>query len=151
MAAKVVMVAALAYIPLAVHGVCWVSLLFSLLVVALGLVVLRVRPSRAVVTWVAVAVVAFGLLELWNGTAFDTLALTGAPPAVQWCGVHYDKVGATVRPSDLQTVGTAPSGMAILSARGCDAGGSIIPRVYGDRSTTSVYVYAFHTTAAPPG
>ena len=148
--AKVVVVAALCYLPMVVHGVCFVSLLFSLLILAVCLAVLRVRPSRAIGTWIVVALASFGLLELWNGVAFDTLALTGAPPAVQWCGTHYDKAGTTARPDHLQTVGTSPSGMAILSATGCDASGKIPPHVYGDRSATTVYVYVFHTTAAPP-
>jgi hypothetical protein len=154
LAAQVVVVAVLCYVPMIVHGVCLVSLLVALAILAVGLVVLRVRPATAITVWVVVAVASFGLLELWNGTAFNTLSLTGPPPAVQWCGAHYDKAGTGSRPPHLKTVGTAPSGMAILSAIGCDAGGPTPRRVYGDLSTDRVYVYVFHSLALatrPPG
>jgi hypothetical protein len=143
---KVVVVAAACWIPFAVHGVCFVSLLFSLGILAVALVVLR--PRWAVWRWVVVAAVAFGLLELWNGTGFDTLSLLSPPPAMQWCGTHYLRAATLAhRPPHLATVGTAPSGTPILSARSCQPDGPGVRVIYGGGLNGTTIVYRFDSVS----
>jgi hypothetical protein len=54
----------------------------------------------AVVTLLVVAMTGLGWIELINKVQYGTLALTGAPPLVRWCGTTYHRSGVvTVAPS----------------------------------------------------
>ena len=65
----------------------------------------------ALVTLLVVALTGLGWIELINKAQYGTLALTGAPPLVRWCGTTYRPSGVvTVEPS----AGTGPTYTKIL-------------------------------------
>jgi hypothetical protein len=65
----------------------------------------------AVVTLVVVALAGLGWIELINSVQYGTLALTGAPPMVRWCGTAYRPSGViTAAPS----TGAGPAYSKIL-------------------------------------
>ena len=53
------------------------------------------------ITFVIVAVTGLGWIELINTAQYGTLALTGAPPLVRWCGATYKPSGVVT--SELST------------------------------------------------
>jgi hypothetical protein len=53
------------------------------------------------ITFVLVAVTGLGWIELINTAQYGTLALTGAPPLVRWCGATYKPSGVVT--SELST------------------------------------------------
>lgn len=75
-----------------------------------------VRFARAarrvvVVTLLVVALTGLGWIELINKVQYGTLALTGAPPLVRWCGTTYHRSGViTAEPS----TGVGPAYSKIL-------------------------------------
>jgi hypothetical protein len=135
----VVVVVAGFWIPVALHGMCWLSLLIGVGVafVAFGFYYgVQRRFSRAVWATLILGVVCLAGLEVWNGIAFHTAALSGPPPVVLWCGTTFtaDTVGGhqvalpgpalpTLQPpvevGRLVAVGTTPSGLAIVSDVPC--------------------------------
>ncbi|HLN15927.1 MAG TPA: hypothetical protein VK277_04140 [Acidimicrobiales bacterium] len=152
---RVVLVALALWLPIELHGLCWVSLLIGLGAVLLLLLIFRLR-ARTVVALMAALVLVEGVgLEIWNGAAFHTASLSGPPPALLWCGRTYWPPGHTLRAETpaqlrglrpavvagrLQTVGTTPSGLPILSPTAC--GGTNPPSVFLPAGPHTYYRYA---------
>lgn len=94
----------------------------------------------ALITLLVVAVSGLGWIELINRAQFGTLALTGAPPLVRWCGTTYVPSGVVT--SDLSTgpgpryskILRTPSGydvfgVALAAHRSCGRSGPLLIRV----------------------
>jgi hypothetical protein len=103
-----------------------------------GGAVLCARAGRrfAVVTLLVVSLTGLGWIELVNKVQYGTLALTGAPPLVRWCGTTYRPNGVVT--STLAAGGGAtyskilrtPSGydvfgLALRGRRSCGAAGTL--------------------------
>ncbi len=110
------------------------------LVAALGSAV-AVRYGRAarrvaLITLVVIALTGVGWIELINKAQYGTLALTGAPPLVRWCGTTFKPSGVIT--SSLST-GAGPRysqilktpsgydvfGVALAPQRSCGTSGPI--------------------------
>jgi hypothetical protein len=71
----------------------------------------HVARRVAVVTLLVVGMTGLGWIELINKVQYGTLALTGAPPLVRWCGTTYHRSGVvTLSPS----TGVGPAYSKIL-------------------------------------
>jgi hypothetical protein len=81
-------------------GPSWGVVLLAAAGTAAGVRLAHAARRVVVVTLVVVAMTGLGWIELVNVVQYGTLALTGPPPLVRWCG-------ATYRPSGVVTA--APS------------------------------------------
>lgn len=133
------------WLPIQVHGMCWSSLLLSLVIFALiAPVIFKLKKRPAVIMIGAVAIFIFASLEIWNLTGFNTLSLSGPPPKILWCGAAYQKAAETVAPpahETLLTVGTTPAGSPILSPKRCGSG-LPLRTIYLKGPNNSVFKYA---------
>jgi hypothetical protein len=134
--------------------------LVVVLVAALGSGV-AVRYGRgarraAVITLVVVAVTGIGWIEGLNKVQYGTLALTGAPPLVRWCGTTFRPSGVvTAGPSSgaglrYSTILRTPSGYDVFGVdpgtdRSCGASGPVFVRVGQGRFA------AYDPVTAEPG
>ncbi len=72
------------------------------------------------ITFFVMAVTGLGWIELINTAQYGTLALTGAPPLVRWCGATYKPSGvvtselSTGRGSTYSTILRTPSGYDVF-------------------------------------
>jgi hypothetical protein len=107
-----------------------------------GVAVRYGRGARraAVITLLVVAVTGIGWIEVLNKVQYGTLALTGAPPLVRWCGTTFRPSGViAARPSagagpGYSTILRTPSGYDVFgvtpgAARSCGASGPLFVRV----------------------
>jgi hypothetical protein len=96
----------------------------------------RVTRRVAVVTLLVVAMTGLGWIELINEVQYGTLALTGAPPQVHWCGTTYvpngvvaatPSTGAGPAYSEILRTpsGDAVFGVALRGRRSCGASGPL--------------------------
>lgn len=94
----------------------------------------------ALITLLVVAVSGLGWIEVINKAQYGTLALTGAPPLVRWCGTTYVPSGVVT--SNLSTgagqrytkILRTPSGydvfgVALAAHRSCGRTGPLLVRV----------------------
>jgi len=94
----------------------------------------------ALITLLVVTVSGLGWIELINEAQYGTVALTGAPPLVRWCGATYVPSGVVT--SDLSTgpgpryskILRTPSGydvfgVALAPHRSCGRSGALLVRV----------------------
>jgi hypothetical protein len=92
-------------------GPSWEVVLVAAVGSAGAVVLARAARRVAVVTLLVVAMTGLGWIELINQVQYGTLALTGAPPLVRWCGTTYHRSGViTVSPS----TGVGPAYSKIL-------------------------------------
>lgn len=96
----------------------------------------RVTRRVAVVTLLVVAMTGLGWIEVINKVQYGTLALTGAPPQVHWCGTTYVPDGVVAASP---STGTGPAytkilrtpsgddvfGVALRGRRSCGASGPL--------------------------
>jgi hypothetical protein len=94
----------------------------------------------AVITLLVVALTGLGWIELINKVQYGTLALTGAPPIVRWCGTTY-RPGGVIAASPSAGAGPAYSkilrspsgydvfGVALRQRRSCGAGAPLLVKV----------------------
>ena len=88
---------------------------------ALAVRVAHLARHVAVVTLVVVALIGLGWVELINKAQYGTLALSGAPPLVRWCGTTYEPSGVvTAEPS---TGGGPPYTQILRTPSGYDVFG----------------------------
>lgn len=120
------LILAICWLPIQVHGMCWSSLLLSFVVFSLiAPMVFKLKKRPAAIMIGAVAIFLLASLEIWNITGFNTLSLSGPPPKILWCGAAYQKTFQTIPPpahETLLTVGTTPAGGPILSPKRCGSG-----------------------------
>lgn len=77
-------------------GPCLEVVLAAALGSALALRFAHLARHVAVVTLVVVAMIGLGWVELINKAQYGTLALSGPPPLVRWCGTTYQPSGVVV-------------------------------------------------------
>ena len=121
------------------------------LVAALGSggAVLFARAGRrfAVVTVLVVSLTGLGWIELINKVQYGTLALTGAPPLIRWCGNTYQPNGVVTSTlsvgggSTYSKILRTPSGydvfgLALHGRRSCGAAGPLFVGVGPGRYAT---------------
>ena len=108
----------------------------------------------AIVTLLVFAASGLGWIELVNKVQYGTLALTGAPPLVRWCGTTYAPSGVVT--SDLSTgagstyskILRTPSGydvfgVALATHHSCGVSGPLFVGVGPSR-------YAAYDSTSPP-
>jgi hypothetical protein len=140
--AALAVVGGVTWILVAVAGLgpSWKAVATAALGSAVAVRVAGAAHRVAVVTVLVVGVSGLGWIELINKAQYGTLALTGAPPLVRWCGT-------TFRPSGV--IATAPStgggsayskilrtpsgydvyGVALLRSRACGTSGPLFVHV----------------------
>jgi hypothetical protein len=96
----------------------------------------------AVVTLLVVGLTGLGWIELINKVQYGTLALTGAPPLVRWCGTTYHRSGVvTVAPS----TGVGPADSKILrTPSGYDVFGEALHGHHSCGSSGDLFVDVGH-------
>jgi hypothetical protein len=123
-AAVVLVVVAAPVVAVWIRGICWESLVISMVAVPVALSVIRI-PWK-VWTGVVVMVWLLGVFSLvgWSGVQFHTLnVFSASPPRISWCGRDYLPGGDFRQPSRIvpvHEVGVTPSGESIVGWR-CDA------------------------------
>jgi hypothetical protein len=124
-----------------------------------GAAILFGRGARrlAVATLLVIALTGVGWIELVNEVQYGTLALTGAPPLVRWCGTTYRPSGVV---SADPSTGAGPAytdilrtpsgydvfGVGLGQKRSCGASGPLFVAVGPGR-----YASYDPVTAAPAG
>jgi hypothetical protein len=107
----------------------------------------RGARRAAVITLLVVGLTGIGWIEVLNKVQYGTLALTGAPPLVRWCGITFRPSGVvSADPSTgagpkYSTILRTPSGYDVLgvapgAARSCGASGPLFVRVGQGRFAT---------------
>jgi hypothetical protein len=104
----------------------------------------RARRRVALITFVVLAVTGLGWIELLNTAQYGTLALTGPPPLVRWCGTTFEPTGVITSalsrgpgPTYSEILRT-PSGyevfgIALAPQRACGSSGPLFVRVAAAR------------------
>jgi hypothetical protein len=123
-AAVVLVVVAFPFFAVLLRGICWESLVISMVAVPLVLSVIRIPWTLW--TGMVVAVWAIGVFSLvaWSGIQFHTLnVFSASPPRITWCGRDYLPGRGFRQPSRIvpvHEVGVTPSGESIVGWR-CDS------------------------------
>jgi hypothetical protein len=119
-------VAAAVWLALAVTvGWTWIAMAAGVAAMALAAVGLRLPARASAAAVVLVAVGAFASLEAYNRLAYDTLSLSGPPPAISWGGREYrtfSTADPTVRPrtvGHVRQVGVTPSDTPYFASSAC--------------------------------
>ena len=123
-AAVVLVVVAVPFVAVWIRGICWESLVMSM--VAVPVVLGLIRIPWTLWTGMVVTVWAIGVFSLvaWSGIQFHTLnVFSESPPRITWCGRDYLHGGSFRQPSRIvpvHEVGVTPSGESIVGWR-CDS------------------------------
>jgi hypothetical protein len=123
-------------------GPSWGVVLVAAVGTAAAVRLARASRRVAAITLVAVALTGLGWIELVNTVQYGTLALTGAPPLVRWCGATYRPSGViTAAPS----TGVGPRYTKILrTPSGHDVFGVTLQGHHSCGRTGAVFVSVGH-------
>lgn len=111
------------------RGLCWESVAWWLVSIAMVLVVVRAPPVIACLVVLMVAVLSVGLLIGWSRVRFHTYDIFGTPERIGYCSRDYatSNEWTKIKPESqgLRTIGVTPAGSAILWSgplKSCDSG-----------------------------
>jgi hypothetical protein len=114
-------------IAFAVRGICWEALVLALPFALLALVMTRGKDVLVVVGTVVALAIGFVAVEAVNLSAYHSIALSGPPRVIVWCGQILAPAEVVAARSDtdfkrlahggpVHTVGVTPQGSSIVAA-----------------------------------